>query len=387
MKRERRNYSDVKNYVESFGHKLLSLEKDIVDSKGNVQAKTKLLIECEKGHRFNTIFDVYKRGKHKCKQCFQESGQARRKYNYDYIVKVLKEEGYIVLSPKEDYKNLETVLNTKCPNGHNWSVSFHNYKAGYRCPICKKEEKERHELKDIENILETSGYTILDFERSDSFFTESIFTIRCENGHISKKAIKSVRANKLACLECIGKKKKTLEEAIELFNSYGYEVVSHNGYENSQSRFILSCKEGHKFETTYSNFKRGDRLCPICKQDESSSISKGEKEIIRVLEKLNIDYLFQYTREDCKLKSQLPFDFYLPKLNAIIEYDGIQHYEPVKYFGGMNKFISQKITDTIKNRYCKDNGIHLIRIPYWEFDNIETILKNKIYEASSTTRF
>ena len=37
-----------------------------------------------------------------------------------------------------------------------------------------------------------------------------------------------------------------------------------------------------------------------------------------------------------------------------------------------------KIKDNIKTQYCKDNNIKLIRIPYWDFDNIEEILKKEL---------
>ena len=46
----------------------------------------------------------------------------------------------------------------------------------------------------------------------------------------------------------------------------------------------------------------------------------------------------------------------------------------VNHFGGLNGFITTKIHDTIKTQYCKNNNIRLIRIPYWDFDNIENIL-------------
>ena len=68
----------------------------------------------------------------------------------------------------------------------------------------------------------------------------------------------------------------------------------------------------------------------------------------------------------------------MPKYNICIEYDGRQHFEIVKKFGGLEGFIDTKIRDTIKNTYCKKNNIKLIRIPYWDFDNIEKILHKEI---------
>lgn len=58
-----------------------------------------------------------------------------------------------------------------------------------------------------------------------------------------------------------------------------------------------------------------------------------------------------------------------------IEFDGIQHYEPVKYFGGVAKFKQQKKRDLIKDNFCKENNIKLVRIPYYDIDLIDDILK------------
>ena len=75
------------------------------------------------------------------------------------------------------------------------------------------------------------------------------------------------------------------------------------------------------------------------------------------------------TFKGCKSKKLLQFDFYLPKYNILIEYDGIQHYKPVGFFGGKKEFKETQMRDNIKNKYCKDNNINLIRIRYDE--NIE----------------
>ncbi len=105
----------------------------------------------------------------------------------------------------------------------------------------------------------------------------------------------------------------------------------------------------------------------------------GEKEIESILIKYNIQYNMQYKFKDCKCSRCLPFDFYLPDYNILIEYDGEQHYYPVNFGGvgydkSLERFIAIKIHDTIKTIYAKNNNIKLIRIPYYEFDNIEKIL-------------
>ena len=88
----------------------------------------------------------------------------------------------------------------------------------------------------------------------------------------------------------------------------------------------------------------------------------------------------QYKFDDCRSKDKLPFDFYVLSKNIAIEYDGRQHYEIIEWFGGFDSFIEGKIRDTIKTIYCKENNIKLIRIPYWDFDNIEEILDRELEE-------
>lgn len=81
------------------------------------------------------------------------------------------------------------------------------------------------------------------------------------------------------------------------------------------------------------------------------------------------------------------FDFYLPDYNAFIEYDGQQHYEETRYYKDNAKknhesLIAIQERDTIKNRYCEDNGIPLLRIPYWESKNINTIINSYLQRLS-----
>ncbi len=78
------------------------------------------------------------------------------------------------------------------------------------------------------------------------------------------------------------------------------------------------------------------------------------------------------------------FDFYIEDLNLIIEYDGFQHFHPVKYWGGEDGLKENKERDLIKNKYCQDNNIKILRIPYTE--SIETsLIKNGIISQLSHT--
>ena len=98
------------------------------------------------------------------------------------------------------------------------------------------------------------------------------------------------------------------------------------------------------------------------------------------LNKVGISYFTQQTFNGCIFKSKLYFDFYLPHHRICIEYDGRQHFESVKMWGG-DKYLNHQIKlDQIKNVYCENNNIHLIRIPYWDYSNIENILKSYLID-------
>lgn len=81
------------------------------------------------------------------------------------------------------------------------------------------------------------------------------------------------------------------------------------------------------------------------------------------------------------------FDFYLPQYNLFIEYDGEQHYKPVRFHDQTDEEMQRTFEETqrrdkIKNRYCEDNNVNLLRIPYWEKENIETIINNCLQRLS-----
>lgn len=107
--------------------------------------------------------------------------------------------------------------------------------------------------------------------------------------------------------------------------------------------------------------------------------------IQQFLEKNKIEHKAEYTVYIGN--SYYRYDFYLPQYNLFIEYDGEQHFKPVRFFGNEDdaKLVYKRTheSDLIKNRYCKQNGINLLRIPYWETKNIETIISNHLQRLST----
>lgn len=162
-----------------------------------------------------------------------------------------------------------------------------------------------------------------------------------------------------------------INDSIKIHNGkYKYHKTI---YVKEKKRVIITCPLHGDFIQTPSVHLRGSG-CKKCNE------SFGEKNIANFLNKNNIFYIREHKFEDCKNKYQLPFDFYISSLRTCIEFDGIQHFQPVEYFGGQIAYEKLKINDKIKSNYCEDNYIDLIRIRYDQIDKIEEILNNNLSE-------
>lgn len=148
-------------------------------------------------------------------------------------------------------------------------------------------------------------------------------------------------------------------------NKYDYSKTI---YEGCIKKITIICHKHGEFKQTPNNHLNGSG-CPNCKN------SKGENKIITFFKKYNIPFLKEYKFKTCKNKRPLPFDFYLPDYNLLIEFDGLQHFKPIF---GSKAFSDIKRNDDIKNTFCKNKNIKLLRIPYVDIDKINNILANII---------
>ena len=139
--------------------------------------------------------------------------------------------------------------------------------------------------------------------------------------------------------------------------------------------WLCKCDCGNYTEVLQFNLTKGYTTSCGCK-----NTSKGEDIIEKILQQKNIKYQTQYIFKDCvnlKTKRHLRFDFYLSEYNCCIEYDGIQHFQETDMCS--DTLDERQYRDNLKNQYCKEKGIKLIRIPYWDYDKIDiNYLLNKI---------
>jgi hypothetical protein len=112
--------------------------------------------------------------------------------------------------------------------------------------------------------------------------------------------------------------------------------------------------------------------------------SAGERYVLSILDKMEVEHSKQHTFPDCKYKNILRYDFAVfdnNKLLYLIEYNGKQHYEPIEFFGGQLGFEETQARDNIKKEYCQSHNIPLLVLPY-TLSNDE--IKQQIYEYHSS---
>lgn len=287
-----------------------------------------------------------------------------KKKSYDEVKEYIENEGYELIS--KDYINNQIPLTMKCPEGHICRIAYNNFKTrNRRCSKCYGNRKLTEE--EVKELLLDIGYTL------KSSYKNAISPIKvvCPKGHTWITCWGKIQ-NGRRCPYCSGKFTNIIDVR-KFIESKGYKLLS-NEISTVQDKLTIECKKGHVYQATFNNFKRGNR-CPICKE------SKGEKKIAKLLDTLDIEYITQYSFDDCVYKLKLKYDFYLPKLNTVIEYDGEYHY--YRLTNTQKEFENIITRDNIKNLYCRNNDINLIRIPYWEFKNIEKILESELNDNNT----
>ena len=168
----------------------------------------------------------------------------------------------------------------------------------------------------------------------------------------------------------------TTEEIIEEFqeihkNKYDYSLVQYKG---ATTKVDIICPIHGVFKPAPIQHKSGHR-CPGCKE------SKGESIIRQYLDNKNIQYIQEYFFQEGEKNSQgHRFDFYLPNINKFIEFQGIQHYKPVEYFGGIEAFERLRYRDLGKLliAVCEFDSAEVIEVPFYYTDQIHEYLDYKL---------
>lgn len=320
--------NSTRKYYESLGYIFTKYNDEFVIDIKDLPLKSETVVTCicekcrkerETTYRAYNHITQQQSKPYICRECFIEN----KILKYDVIKNEVEKSGYILLTEQSLFTNGNTMIEYLCPKHGKQCVRASNFHNGRRCPKCK----------------------------ADKAHDRYAFS---------------------------------QEQVTNIVNNLGGTLLNPNEYKNNSEKNlrILCCNcKTNIFITSLSSFvNHSGQVCKDCSNKESS----GERKVRKWLESHNISFEQEKFFKDCKDKKQLPFDFYLPDLNTIIEYDGKQHYENGHFFtnksiyNGMSVTEYTKYHDSIKNKYCQDNNISLIRIPYTQFNNIEKILEERL---------
>jgi hypothetical protein len=289
----------------------------------------------------------------------------------EFIFKAKKKHG-----DKYDYSNVvyinnHTQIQLKCNKCMN--IFFITPKNHFKCGKCRKcynniRSKTQEEFK---NQL-SNKYEVLD----DYITTHDKIRFKCiEHNEIFFQRPHHILKNIIGCKECYTNTMRNLHgKTSEEFIKTAHQIhddkydYSNTKYINNRLKVEIICKKHGVFFQIPKDHLNGSG-CRYCKN------SNGEKKILTFLETQKIQYHVEKTFENCVYKRNLRFDFYIPEVNCLIEYDGMQHFKDIKYFSNFEKL---RIKDIIKNKFCLENNIPLLRIAYTDYKFISTLIKSFI---------
>ena len=196
---------------------------------------------------------------------------------------------------------------------------------------------------------------------------------KCGNFYCARPADVLSTPTHNGCPKCHRGGRKTHQWFISEMNSVNSNVVITSQYHTMNTKVGCMCRIcGHIWSAIPINLLKG-RGCPIC------NLSHGERKIAKYLSANCIDYIPQYSFDGLVGLGGglLSYDFYLPKYNMLIEYQGEFH-NHMDRLRTDEDFKRQQMHDERKKEYAQNHNINLIEIWYYDFDKIEDILANKI---------
>lgn len=338
-----------------------------------------------------------------CNECYkQRHGQYRFPKGY-WTEKTMQEyldenyPGYKLLEICRVQNNsgptLKAFIQCKNPNHKPYWAYWTNILGGYQCMNCYLEQasKPRKWTADLaEELFADNGFTLLDKES----FRDSNSVVACYdiNGFIYMTNIgnmqKYASGERKSFSKYVGNPYAiyNIQNFCKLYRP-DYEIVS-DKYINSEYRYTFRYNgefpKGIEFSREFE--MSIDLFINRLSSHPAFSMSNGECLAVEYFNKHNIKYIGQKRFDECKDVNTLPFDFYLPDYNLIVEIMGEQHEHPVEAFGGQEKFESQIRHDKMKRDYLNQHKIHCLDIWYYEFKQMESMILDKIQQIINNTK-
>lgn len=200
-----------------------------------------------------------------------------------------------------------------------------------------------------------------------------IWLCQCDCGNISYVPARKIISKSIQSCGCSRKNYKPVNKIDLLNQRFGLLTVIEDIGERDnygQAIWLCKCDCGNLTKVRSKDLRSGNTRSCGCQRNNSY----GESKIVSILKNANINFIREKTFDSCrfiKTNTSARFDFYLPDYNTLIEYDGVQHFIQGKgYFDNEEKFYKTQMNDIYKTKWCHDNNITLIRIPYTAYDSL-----------------
>ena len=380
--RKRRSYESIKHYIEvesNSGCKLITTKEEYESYSGKNPSHQKLKLLCSKC-KVNIFEVTLSRFKERNKTICYSCAIKNRTLPISEVKEFIESNSKCKLLSKT-YEGVFSPIELQCECENKFVTTFHAFKdKGKRyCNDCgekiRRKKISTYTYHDVMSYIKSKGCLLLTDEYDYKNVNQLLWVMGTCHHMFQISFVDFKKRKSFECHDCL-RNEWNIKKIRHWFkvNIPGYELLSRK-YDNQKTKLKVKCPQEHIFEKSWTHILRG-QLCPTC------SSSGGVQVIHDYLTRNNIDFKREYYFDDCRYERPLPFDFAVfqnGKLKCLIEFDGRQHFGPVD-FGDVTmeeaeeQFRIRQRNDQIKNDYCKKNRIKLIRIPYWEFQNIESIL-------------
>lgn len=293
-----------------------------------------------------------------------------------FIEKARKVHGDKYDYSKAEYTNNSTKLCIICPeHGEFWQTPNAHISAMHDCPKCAHQsykytfEEFKKKIAEKYPNIEVLSTQYNNKKDKGLFFCNCIEDDGCKHGIFEKRFVDVLRHGCPKCGRCakidgeLFIKRSTKKHK----GKYDYSEMEYKGYDVKVC--IICPKHGEFWQTPHSHMKGVG--CPLCSKEQN----------------INETLLYQYLNEnlDTEVVREAKFDWlglksldlYIPKLKVAIEYQGEQHFEPIKFYGGVKSYNGTVARDIEKYNLCKENGVKLFY--FSKAKNIPTSYIEKIY--------
>ena len=287
-----------------------------------------------------------------------------------FIEKAVAKHGDLYNYSVVDYIGSKKKVNIICNIHGVFSQTASDHISGCGCPLCDSTLKMstiNFIEKSIVVHVDKYDYSFVEYGSNNYVPVRIICNI---HGEFKQRPWAHLRGQ--GCPDCSNNKLMSCDEFIKKVseihdNKYDYSLVDYKGRRKPIS---IICKKHGIFEQEARVHLDGYG-CKRCKNSKLESYL--ESLLLSIGEPFTIGKRFN----DCRKKYPLPFDFYLPLRNCLVECDGIQHREPVEYFGGEERLLTQIESDKIKSDWAYEHGIDLFRLDnFLDCDNFISGLEN-----------